>query len=40
MEQNIYRMERPMERLSLTVDAKPKGEFTDSNVKPQQQLIA
>ena len=40
MDQKIYRMERPVERFSPTVDVKAKGDFADLNMKPQQLLVA
>ena len=36
----IYCIERPIDRFSPTADSKAKGDFVDSNVKPQQWLVA
>ena len=36
----IYCMERPTDRFSLTADGKGKGDFVDSDMEPQQRLVA
>ena len=38
--QKIYCIGRPMDRFSQMADAKAKGDFVDSNVKPQRRLVA